>query len=434
MPPARKKRGSRSAAKTGQILSEVLRFYRSSHDFNGLPTDTLLRNSDRRAVTRSIMRLVVNGSVSVEFGDRHPNPHIKAFDEEPTDTILAKARSRGLSGTCLYPSRRVLAKSVDAAEYATRPFSRALALGEPQLGVRYFDPIVLETYRNDPRFHYKCDDVGGRFAAKWEDSAKGHLERSDEVFIEDFGFAYSDRLDRSVAAFLRYLSRLGPKHQQLWQAHELPASSWKPHPGWWAMAMGEFPRRVSVFNAFLGELRVANEMCEAIGWPPLYREDFATKERPAGLAFLLRPTLGAFNSFVHLLDKMMSENLSLDFFRTQGLSLEGERQGRDGKTRAERRGTISLLEEWLLNVFRAADESPLRRAVEVFREVRAGRQKPAHGIDDDRYDPDFYTQQRALMERAYGTVRVIRLVLACHPGARNVKIPQSLANGDIWFA
>ena len=130
----------------------------------------------------------------------------------------------------------------------------------------------------------------------------------------------------------------------------------------------------------------------------------------------------------------MSENLSKDFFRSHDLPLEIERLGRDGRMRVEKRGTIQLLEEWLLTKFHTADESPLRRALEIFREVRTGRQKPAHGLDENRYDPSYYTQQRELMQRAYGAVRVVRLVLACHPDARGVEVPRSLQNGEIWFA
>jgi hypothetical protein len=434
-PTARRQRRAKAGAgRSEPTLAAVVKFYVSSHDFNGLPVRELLRNGSLPAVSRKVQRLVEDGSITVEFGDRHPNPHIKAFEEEPFEVVVDKIKRLGLARACLYPSRRVLAETIDTAAYASCPYKLALALGEPQLGVRYFDPVVLESYRQDPRFHYKCDDIGGRFTAKSDASEKGHLEKSDEVFIENFGFAYNERLDRCVAAFLRYLSKLGPKHQQIWHAHELQSSMWKPHPDWWTAAMGDYPRRISVFRAFLSELRVTNEMCRAIGWPPLYRDDFAEKERPAEFAFLLRPTVAAFNAFIHLLDKLMSENLSKEFFRSHDVPLETERHGKDGRVRVENRGTIKLLEEWLLTKFHTADESPLRRAIEIFREVRTGRQKPAHGLDENRYDPSYYAQQRELMQRAYGAVRVIRLVLACHPDARSVEVPRSLQSGDIWFA
>lgn len=431
-PKTRAKRQPRLPARAHPLVRKVVRFYLESNDFNGLPVREPLAKKPR--VSAKILIDLVNArQLTVEIGDRHPNPHIRAFDEEAPEVVVGKIRSIGLDGACLYPTSEVLAKTVDPAAYAGRPYDLALARGEGQLSVRFFDLAVLEAYRNDPRFHYDCDDVGGTFSATYEASESGHLPPRDQVYIQRFGFAYDKNLDRCVAAFLRDLSSLNAEHQQLWHAREFDRSDgWSPHPGWWASMMGHWPDRVPLLKAFVAELRVINEMCRAIGWPPLFREDFSTSDRPRELAFLLRPSLSAFNSFVHLLDKVMSDNLAKEFFSRQGLALESERTREDGKVVVEKKGTIQLLEEWLLKHFRARDEAPLKNAIRVFREVRKARQRPAHAIDDSKYDPTLYRTQRELVLGAYGAVRTLRLVLANHPQAKSVEVPRWLYEGKIW--
>lgn len=431
----RKRTTSRRTARRSsadEILDKVVERYLTSRDFNGLPVSAIESGENPANVTRAVVELVQRGQVTIEFGDRHPNPHIKCFEEEPAETALRTLVDPETRYYALYPSRSVLASRVDKTKYEGRPYTLELALGEGQLAVRYFDLSVLETYRSDPRFLYDCNDVGGRFAANSEPCETGSLQPRDQVHIQDFGFAYSKTYERCAAAFLRYLTRLSPEHQQTWRARQLSSGDWQPHPGWWASAMGHWPARIPLFTAFLAELRVINEMCRAIGWRALFREDFTAKPRPKDFAFLLRPTLGALNAFVHLLDKVMSDNLDKAFFADAGLLLDRDVPRADGKIRVEQRGTIQLLDEWLHSCFEAADNAPLEECIATFREVRQLRQKPAHAVDEDRYDAAFYAQQRELMIRAYRAMKTLRLVLACHPATHGVEVPTSLKNGAIY--
>jgi hypothetical protein len=85
------------------------------------------------------------------------------------------------------------------------------------------------------------------------------------------------------------------------------------------------------------------------------------------------------------------------------------------KTVVRQRGSIGLLDDWLQAKFRTSDRKPLVDAIAVFKEVRRIRQKPAHAVRSDQFDPSYSAQQRELMTRAYGAVRVLRLVFAMHP-------------------
>jgi hypothetical protein len=94
------------------------------------------------------------------FGDAHPNPHIKAFDEDALDVQIEKLHNTDLlPQACVYPSHSHLKNSVEPATFQGRPFTLRLALGEPQLSYEPFDLSILEFYRNDPRYFYETDDT-----------------------------------------------------------------------------------------------------------------------------------------------------------------------------------------------------------------------------------------------------------------------------------
>lgn len=409
------------------LLDAVVRRYLSSHNFNGTPAIAF----DERAVA-SVRTLIDGGKLTIVFGDRHPNPHIKAFAEESPKEQIAKLTQLGLRNACLYPSRTVLAERVDRVSYDGKPYALQLALGAAQLEVRYFDLAVLERYRTDPRFHYSCNDVGGRFSVTSEATEKAYAAERDQAFIQDFGFAYNEQYHRAAAAFLRYLADLTPEHQQFWKTHELNPKEWSPHPGWWAASMGEWQTRVPLFHAFIRELQMINSMCRAIGWPQLFRNDFPDETRPREFAFILRPTRAAFDNFVHLLDKIMSENLSKDFFAAQGIELERDIPRADGKTVVQPKATVYLLQEWFAENFQTPQPELIERLIATFKDVRKLRQKPAHAVGEDNYDPVYFERQRDLMLRAYEAVRLIRQAFAHHPSARGVKVPAWLSAGDIY--
>ncbi len=69
---------------------------------------------------------------------------------------------------------------VDRAAYRDTPYTLALKLGEAQLAFRPFDLSVLEFYRNDPRYHYSNDDIGGWIAAHGPDDASS-LPEHDQI-------------------------------------------------------------------------------------------------------------------------------------------------------------------------------------------------------------------------------------------------------------
>jgi hypothetical protein len=320
--------------KADVVLNEVTAFYLTSGDFNGIPIRTIIaRCQVQSGRVKGILRtLLQEGKITLEFGDRHPNPHVKALPEDPPDKQeekLAKAVLRS-GAICVYPSPAHLRTVVPAADYQGRPFTFRLALGEPQLTHVSFNLQVLEFYRNDPRYYYRNDDVQGHIGIKDEFYESEQMPASDQILLERFGFSYNSKLNRAVAVFLRYLSRLSPEHQQLWNTR-IVQGDYQLHPAYFeATILGRWYEKIPIFHAFLEEQEIINTMCELMGRPPLFREVFKEDKKPRGFGFLIRPTLREFNDFVHLLDKMLSDNLNKKFFGDD-IPLEQEEVRNDGK-------------------------------------------------------------------------------------------------------
>lgn len=297
------------------------------------------------------------------------------------------------------------------------------------MAVAYFDLSVLEVYRNDPRYRYETNDVAGWLSVRDEYYQSDQMSERDQISLQSFGFGYSKEYDRAVAVFLRYLNDLSPEHQKIWNARRLQGD-YKLHPDYYrSTILGEWPEKISVFDAFIGELAVINEMAICIKGIPLFRSDF--HDKPRGFGFLVRPTSKEFDDFVHLMDKMLTENLNRVFFAGE-VPLEEDTPRPDGKIVVTQIGTIRLLESWFEVSFRAQDPEPLRTTFATLREIRRLRQRPAHSVDDHVFDQRFFKEQRELIMKGCDAVRTIRQCLANHPATEGVEISDALFEGKIW--
>lgn len=419
------------SSKSQALLDQVVAFYLASPDFNGLPLQRLLDAGKQKpgALRKAIGKLIQEGKVSVEFGDRHVNPHILAFDPDAPDAQLDRLERLPWAHACAYPTTKYLGTVVKKQDYDHRPFTLELALGRPQLSYHAFDISVLENYRNDPRYSYRIHDRGGAISVHDDHYLSDEMKEHDKVLLETFGFGFDKDNSRAVIVFLVYLARLSPEHQAIWHAKRLDGD-YKMHPDYYRPSiLGEFPEKLSLFEAFLMELREISTLSALMGRPSLFRETWGTG-RPRGFGWIVRPTKNELDAFVHLLDKMMGDNISRDFFKDD-ISLESETTRADGKVVVREKGTINLLQEWISTYFRPVDPSPMEELFEVLKEIRKRRQKPAHAVEADRFDRGIFEQQRLLMVRAYGALRTIRLVLQNHPATRGHKVRDDLAKGLI---
>jgi len=415
------------------ILSIITRFYLESHDFNGIPAMTLATLRDVKwSKLRSVLRhLIKNDLVGILYGDDELNVHIVRRGFLPNEKQIEKLGTNELHQACIYPRPKHLEQVVDRARYSGEPYKLCLALGEPQLFHRSFDLSVLEFYRNDPRYIYQTNDIGGRISLQ---NTEG-MPEYDQVLLQTFGFSYDTKYTRAVAVYLRYLAHLSPEHQRIWQTKEL-AGDFRLHPDYYRHTIiGEWGGGISIFTALLKELNLINKMADAIGRPPLFREDFGGEDakRPPKFAFLVRPTLEEFNAFVLLLDKLLSDNINKKFFQGE-VDEETEKERNDGKIEVRPKGTLQILNDWLRKYYHAADWSPWDTAYAQLRKVRKMRQQPAHAMDENIFDQRYFKEQRQLIIETYEALRTLRYMLSDHPAveAAAIKLPHGLEKGPIW--
>ena len=197
----------------------------------------------------------------------------------------------------------------------------------------------------------------------------------------------------------------------------------KIHPGYASVAMGDFDVKQSIYVALLAEQDQVNCMAKKVGKKPLFR----TTDRPKEFAILIRPTGNAFDNFVLILDKLLSDNLNSKFFKGD-LELSVDIITHDGKKERKRVPTIQLLEQWLDEVDRQEKSEMLK----ILRRIRRLRSQCAHTLrKDDEFNQEFLEKQRNLIQDAYFAVRTIRIIFNEDLGIEH-DIPEWLVEGGHW--
>lgn len=423
-PPSPAKPLAASVMKT--IIETVVHKFQTSYDYHGtLWTSIPGLPSDQKSVRDLLRRLVDSKRITFRTSGMDVNPAIQRLPDRYYNLSKAIAED-ALNHLTLFPTVREMSRRVPKRE--DEPFTSMLERGHAHLEFACFDLSILEQYRNEPRYFYSASDVQGHIYVK---DRRSGFRKKDKVYLDTFGFAYNKRMTRAVAVFIRYLKQFTPEHQQQWRAKMFKPGSFKLHPDYFAMSvLGNWGTHVPILDALLMELECINGLCAEIGWKPLFRKTFKD-EKPPGFTFLIRPTSMEFNSFALLLDKIMSDNLSKEFFRGR-VPLETETTRKDGKLIVQQKGTIQLLEEWFkTNLINVSDPKAIPKMVEAFREVRKLRQGPAHVQEPNKFDQKYFRLQRDLIIRAYLAIQTIRLFFGIHPMASSFEVPEVLKEGRI---
>ncbi|WP_156386694.1 hypothetical protein [Aureimonas sp. Leaf454] len=390
------------------LLQAIVQKYLNS-DFNGLPVYALRANQEADAL--SLIRKKLIDHVQTV------NPHIKLFaplDHE--DQLRAILSLDGLSDGCLYPCPEVLRNEVDRLAYEGRPYSLELALGAPQIEHITFDVSVLEEFRNDPRYDYRVDDIHGAI----------YDNRNEAHEISRFGFSFDSNGHRYVAIYRRDLYSMPSKLQGWLKRYQSDEKS-EIHPDYFKTTiMAEFPEGASVFDAFLEEKFQIQNICRSLGRPLLFKSEFRAYKRPDSFGFLLRLTSKEYNDFAMLLDRLMSDDISKNFFGSDVATTDEE--GRE-------KGTIRILEDWCKNYFvhHADYLSEIDEMLRTFKKVRKERSKPAHTISFNQFSPEILDRQRELIRDAYFAVKTIRVILMRLPGAQMEDVHDWFEKERIWM-
>jgi hypothetical protein len=398
-------------SRVSSLLDDVVEFYLESSDFNGLPLHEV-----NKEVVDEATELVSAGLVEVVSDADSMNPHVRRLpsrrNREEQLLDIANAGDPGRV-VCLYPTASLLAERLPADLYRDQPYRRRQAEGGCRLEVAYFRFDVLEPYRNDPRYHFDLNDFGVRISVTNSTYEDADEREHDKISISHVGFAYDlSRFDaqqsdtpiiRRVCAFLCDLGDLTPTHQQRWQTYEVPrVDGLQPHPVWWnAQVHGAWPDGMGPFERLLFELRTWNEFHRSMFGVDLLR----TTERPRELGWILRPSQQEYDAFIHLLDKLLSENLRHEAFDKAGIAKQDDK--------GQNLGTLSRLDRLLER--NAVTPTNRREVLQPIRDVRTARQKPAHSLRSNVTDKTFVRKQAELLQDVTTSLVALRSHWQSHP-------------------
>lgn len=399
--------------------------------FNGIVASMLLGlQPDPGKLRAELSRLIQDGQITAVFSRLSVNMHIKRLPDPPIGKQLGLLSGEPLEMFCLYPTASAVEARVDLSAWQGRPFSKDLLLAEPQLAFRAFDMGALERYVADPRYRVHFADYMGRMSITDDYFTDAQHPERDKVSLQTFGLGFDNQRNPYVIVYLRYLAGLSAEHQQYWNSYLAGSDVRISEPYFRSSIEGKFWSNRSVRYAIVEEMRLIRALTEAIWGRSLFRAS-PEGDVPISLTSFLRPTTENFNRFVMALDKLLSESIDVKFFDGK-VPMEIETLRPDGKIVVQNKGTLTLLEEWLLREITWDDPDAFREVVvQPLRKVRRLRQTPAHTFTKDTFSTEYHSTRKQLLWDVFNSLSNIRATLAKHPRGDHIQIPDWLDDGRI---
>lgn len=417
------------------LLAKVIDHYLTSREFNGLPV------GESTGPTTNAEQLIRDGLVQLVTSTDYLNTHIRPWlkdDWERQVDELADVACGQLQG-CMYPTPAAMQTHAPQLTH-TAPYRDRMIMGHGTLELVFFDLAALENYVNDPVFNFTFGDDGLRLAtapsaepdndqraeaeAEAEDTGDSTRDNpsqtepgygADDPLAIECGYAYDHRVDyrgdepirRYWCAFLHDLANLPARHQTRLSTFERDGTDLVAHPEWWDREIGgRWTDTIGPFTKILWELRAINDVWTIAFGAPL----LSTVERPRAWGWVLRPTTGAWNEFILLTDKLLSDNL-----QHKGLDAAGAPKTDEAGNRL---GSMSRLQELFVRVSSTTTVDSVRFVLQPLREVRKERQSPAHRIEDTTSDAGIVNRQRDLLRDIADSLHGIRVFVQTHPKVR----------------
>lgn len=431
-----------------QIEKIVYEFFINSNDFNGIPLrqiSTKLKIKYKLAIDL-IIGLVNDDIISIQSST---NPHIIGFQHYPINIqikILEDAKKNKVTyqklgvikiaientefPICVYPSINYLKANRDLTNFKNAEYIKLLALAEPQLKPIFFEIEVLERYFNDPRFDFKFNDYSGEISCKYDENDNPIVREEDQIFLKTFGLGFDNNDNRLAVVYLRYLKDLTSEHQIYWKSKEAKGECKMLKEYHKNTIEGNWVFSQSIFSAFLAELTCLNELSKTIFGKYLFLKSFEQDKQPKEFTFFFIPTSKNYFEFISLLDKMISDNLNKEFFN-ESIDLFEIKQLSENMVERVQKGTLRLLEEWLIEHYKSAQQEIIKEILKPFKNIRKERQTPAHKINENIYDKKYVEKQRKIISEAYSSMRALREIFQQHPKGKKLDISNWINEGEI---
>ena len=366
-------------------------------------------NMDIEAMIPLFKRLIESGLVSIVYGDKHPNPFIKALQDEPSNDQIAKLIPEKLEYACIYPQPKHLESVVNKQQFFHLPFTLKLALGSPLYTHNFFDPAVLAYYEHQPQC-IVINDIKGVIRLPY-----AHLHYSKALYVNERGHPITEL----VALNLEQLTRLRPTDQQYWYSMSLPVRC-RLHPDVvHPLVHGTFRKRISIFEAVHEEIMAINGLCPLIDKPPIFHSGSSRLQNPALGGYLVRPTLRSFEKFFISLQIQLFQEVSKEFLSTiVSTPVVRKRGRRSTPIRRPSQTPLERIEAWIIPTFEIPPRALVKRFITLVKHTRVEISRRLKQEDPDALDSDLLNLQRRLMWNAYQAIQWVRIAL--ETGLNNV--------------
>ena len=369
------------------------------------------------------LRILIQAElISVVFGDKHPNPHIRALQDESSNEQIAKLIPAKLEHACIYPLPKHLKSVVNKQQFCQRPYTLQLALGAPLYTYNFFDPSILIHYQQQPQCSI-VNDIQGVLYLPYT-----NLQFSRAIYKTDSG----QPLTELVATSLEHLARLRQSDQQYWHSMSFPAQCTLHPDVVLPLTLGTFRQRLSIFEALHEELMAVNALCEKMNTPYIFELDGSMRASYSIDGYLIHPTMESFYHFFIGLQILLFQNLNPAFMKTIAPLVTVHKRGK--RTARLRRPSVTPLERiesWLSSLINLSAESPIRRLILLIKRTRLETTRKMARENPRLTDYSLLHLQRRLIWNTYLTVKWIRTTLeqileqpfdALHPLVREEKI------------
>ena len=399
--------------------------------FNGVSGKALLKWTGDELLLRKIHEMLIKeDDFSVSFASIDINPHIKRLPELPPNEQIKRLQTEKLAEFCVYPSAAAVMQHENLPDFTTKPFSQMLLQVKAQLDFVCFELQVLSRYTEDPRYSLDFGDYMGDLSISDKCYLDQDFSERDKVGLQTFGLGFDTQKNPVVVVFLRYLANLSPEHQQYWNSFRFSGEAWPSKPYYESSFEGNFWDNRSLRYAISAEIRVIRQMTLAAWGTPLFRQELPILGAIELTAFQL-PTQKNFDSFVHSLDKVLSENIDKNFFKGR-VRQKDEIISNGGEREVRNRGSLAMLEEWLRCTVNWESEEKFREIIIAPLEtVRRLRQKPAHGFTLNSHSGDFTKKRRKLLWDVYNSLANMRRAFQTYAPCSSIEIPEWLDSEQI---
>lgn len=389
-----------------KLVKETTDHYLQSNDFNGFSLPDAFKG-DSKTLKLAVVDLIKQGVLSIEFAEEgRPNPFVKILEPLAAKEQLDRLEKLDIMHGCLYPTPSHLETVVDMRDFANKPFTLKLVLGEPKLKFYSFNLKILKNFSEDPRYIFEnYNDICGTIYTK--DDVK--LENNEEIYIKTWGYSHNLTSQRAMCVPLCYLSKLSPEQQGLWQAHSV--TGFQPYDEYVMVVYGhgQLVKEISALNAFMKEIDYVNQITQNAFSENLFKNT----NRPKDFSYLMMPTRKDFNDFICNLEILLCEGLDKSFFKNRGLIMDREKVKRkDGTIQSESKATISLLQEWLMTFSLSDDDKPkIKNIIGFMREINKLRSNSVHNSIENDWDENLFIQQREIIMKAVEQIRELRFII-----------------------